>query len=642
MTETDAVVTFIRISVVLLVAGLAVWMLRRRSPAARHATWLLALAACIQVTVLAPVMPSTELPVRLPSLRHSPASAAAVTSSHNADVQLQDLRPLSASLVNKGTLSLGKGANTGTDSPSSLLVFWIAGALIVLALRGAASWNASRLTRRAEICRDSEALSLLGECARSLGILRAPPLLISSDVTGPAVAGVIRPRIMLPAAFSEWSVSQLRAALLHELAHVQRRDPFSRLLASIACSLCWYHPGVWLAVRQLERESEAACDDMVLAAGEEETGYASQLLDLARFAVRRRLALHALMPMARKPYLYSRVQRILDPESVRTRPRARIRNVAAVGAIITAAGIAGIKPVAAHETIAASREIISPVFAKHIVGADTAYSQTISAEAGRDLVVDLKTAADVHVTGWDNEQVELRARLKGFEKVAMPRLTRSAFGIAFRLERMNGDDLRGHAYLFEIRVPRGFDVAVTGSGSGELVVSNIAGSVRGEKTAGAVKLRRVSADVFVKTGNGEIAIDAAPPGAEFKTSRGNITVERANGSIVAQSSKGNVNVGFAANAESIAESTIATENGDVVVGIPSGMSAVFQLQGEIGRTSSKISSEWPLTLDTLDVFDVEHNRMRQRIRGSMSMGRGGPAIHLRALAGGITLRRIGE
>jgi TonB family protein len=105
---------------------------------------------------------------------------------------------------------------------------------------------------------------------------------VLSDVAVPMVAGLVRPVILMPRAAESWPLSQRAAALKHELAHVERKDLWTSLIAHLACAVYWFHPLVWAVARRQRREQETACDDAVLCSGFEPASYAEALIATAR------------------------------------------------------------------------------------------------------------------------------------------------------------------------------------------------------------------------------------------------------------------------------------------------------------------------------------------------------------------------
>jgi TonB family protein len=102
------------------------------------------------------------------------------------------------------------------------------------------------------------------------------------DVSTPLTCGVMRPLILLPTSAREWDDQRLRAVLLHESAHVRRRDCMAKYIAQGARALLWWNPLAWMLVARLNHEQELACDDVVLSSGVPPEAYATVLLDVAR------------------------------------------------------------------------------------------------------------------------------------------------------------------------------------------------------------------------------------------------------------------------------------------------------------------------------------------------------------------------
>lgn len=198
---------------------------------------------------------------------------------------------------------------------SLLLSLWLGGALLSLLRPGLGLWGIARLSQASRPVLDAATSALAGECAAALGLARTPALR-SAGAPVPMTWGWRRPVVLLPDAARDWTEGRLRAVLLHELAHVRRRDWLSHRMADAVCALYWFHPLVWLTARRLRAEGEIACDDLVLTSGVAAPDYARHLLDVAR-ALSPAAIPQTAIAMARTARIEGRLKMILD----HTRPR---------------------------------------------------------------------------------------------------------------------------------------------------------------------------------------------------------------------------------------------------------------------------------------------------------------------------------
>jgi beta-lactamase regulating signal transducer with metallopeptidase domain len=177
-----------------------------------------------------------------------------------------------------------------------LMIVWLAGMLAVIAL---GIWRAVRFTRSIrgaaaataglseEMAAPAPALSARVQAlAGRVGLRRAPAVRIVESRISPLVWPRLRgPVILFPARLLEGlSESERDALLLHELAHVRRRDHWVRLIECAAAAAFWWHPLLSWARRQMRRAEERACDEMVVCAAAGRTGaYARGLMKTVEF-----------------------------------------------------------------------------------------------------------------------------------------------------------------------------------------------------------------------------------------------------------------------------------------------------------------------------------------------------------------------
>ena len=288
-------------------SGLAV-ALRRRAAAARHAVWIGGILATLLLPVMGLVLPRVRIAApRAWVMEPGAASDGFVT----------------APLTGAGGAPAMPGASAASEPGVgrlellglAALGLWLLGVVLLGARRIDAEVRVRAMIRRARppserLIRRAEALSsTLGE--RPLVELR-----VSDETEAPAVAGAVRPVVILPSAAESWADADLTSVLVHELGHVARGDGLLNRLADLAGILYWCNPLVRWAVKRLRVESERACDDLVVGSGAEPERYAQLLLNAAR-AHRSRAFDGPLMAMARPHELESRLLAVLDPAAPR-------------------------------------------------------------------------------------------------------------------------------------------------------------------------------------------------------------------------------------------------------------------------------------------------------------------------------------
>ncbi len=98
------------------------------------------------------------------------------------------------------------------------------------------------------------------------GSRRAVSLRCSNEVTGPMAVGLASPVILLPRPLlKKLSVEEVDQVGLHEMAHLSRRDDWTKLSQKILEAVFFFNPAVHWMGRQLDLEREMACDDWVIA-----------------------------------------------------------------------------------------------------------------------------------------------------------------------------------------------------------------------------------------------------------------------------------------------------------------------------------------------------------------------------------------
>lgn len=137
--------------------------------------------------------------------------------------------------------------------------------------------HAKRQIEKLEAVSDEAVLTLFEDCKqRVLGSKRGKHIkLVAGDYS--MIFGISKPVITVPQDKGE---KELKVILLHELMHYRFKDYLMTYIQLIALSVHWFNPLVWLAVKQMKKDMEYACDERVITLGISKKQYANTLLNM--------------------------------------------------------------------------------------------------------------------------------------------------------------------------------------------------------------------------------------------------------------------------------------------------------------------------------------------------------------------------
>ncbi|MCX7424847.1 MAG: M56 family metallopeptidase [Planctomycetia bacterium] len=257
-------------SVVLVaMAALIAWSLRRSSPVVRYWLWQI-------VAIKLLLMPFWSLAAPLPSwTTSSPVSPLA--TSRRSEVPRDDSgrMPLQGPPQWAGDAGV-ETPLAGTPIREALATIswraWLFSAWFAVVF-----WQFLRLPRqRSRLTRllrhgtpaDEDITGMVTDLAGQLGLRHVPTAVSVADDCPVLVFGIWRSWLVLPGQLmARLDQSRRRQVVLHELAHIKRRDLAWGWPVEIARIVYFFHPLVHWVAYQLALERELACDQLAMARG---------------------------------------------------------------------------------------------------------------------------------------------------------------------------------------------------------------------------------------------------------------------------------------------------------------------------------------------------------------------------------------
>lgn len=182
------------------------------------------------------------------------------------------------------------------DYMPAVIISWLLGMLLCWVYLVSGFFHLHYLQRHKVTLPSLEWETRFDRLCQQMRVSRKVGLYISEIVDEPVTFQFFKPVILLPVSlFTGLTTTQIEVLILHELAHIRRRDFAVNLLQTLIEILFFYHPALWWISRKIREEREHCCDDAVLAVHNDPVLYSEALtqIQLHHFSPKKRLVMSA-------------------------------------------------------------------------------------------------------------------------------------------------------------------------------------------------------------------------------------------------------------------------------------------------------------------------------------------------------------
>ncbi len=305
-------------TLIAILTGLVLYLLRRHSARVRYAVANLALVAVLLTSAGTFLYYFQEVRVLSRSAEVKPqlGTAASFTAVANQLASAEMVAKVRSATAAKSPGRTGLRVFLSKHLPLIVSVWFTGMALFLCRLLGSFT-QVYYLRREKNFPADPYWLDLLDKLAGRSGYYTGVQLLESALVRSPLTIGHLKPIILFPIGLiNRLTEAEVEAVLAHELAHILRRDYIFNLLQSLVEAVFYFHPAVWWLSSQIRQERESACDDQAITLLGNKIMYAKALVSIQEMAFYPPAPALAFAGNKRNQLLV-RIQRLFSPPTTK-------------------------------------------------------------------------------------------------------------------------------------------------------------------------------------------------------------------------------------------------------------------------------------------------------------------------------------
>ena len=205
-----------------------------------------------------------------------------------------------------------------------IAVLYFAGLLIQFAMLLFGLFRVNSIRKKSLKKVDYRWQSQLNILSKKLKLDKKVTISLFNNTLVPCTLGFLKPIILFPVAIiNNLSPMEVEAILLHELAHIRRNDYLFNIIQRMMEMILFFNPVIWFIGKEIRREREYCCDDLVLQNTSNPIIYAKALLQIAENKSNN-LRLSLAASGAGKYTLFNRIKRLTNMKTMNSNPKPHL------------------------------------------------------------------------------------------------------------------------------------------------------------------------------------------------------------------------------------------------------------------------------------------------------------------------------
>jgi DUF4097 and DUF4098 domain-containing protein YvlB len=272
-------------------------------------------------------------------------------------------------------------------------------------------------------------------------------------------------------------------------------------------------------------------------------------------------------------------------------------------------------------------------------GKERMIEKSFSVEEGKKLDLEIDIGGDITITGWDRDEVLVKAKLKGRDHEEVELIFgESSSGIEIETDIDRKNNIKAQCNIV-INVPRRFDISFETTG-GDIQIMGVDGEISGSTCGGDLEFKDLKGTLEASTLGGEVSLNDCEVDGKVSTMGGDVTIDNVTGDLKGSTMGGKVSyTNVRSSGASGKDVKISSMGGDLNLDYAGKAIKAKTMGGDV-RTGKAEKVDITTMGGDVDVEDAPLGAEIMTMGGDITVGSAGDHVKAKTMGGDIDISKI--